>query len=105
MDELNEYSYKTLNVYQDAKKFVVDVYKLLKLFPMANRISDFLGITVGIDISSKGYIVDVYRVPETISEGEFNKRLVKRCCVKKDSYKKVDIRRVLETDDDFILSY
>jgi hypothetical protein len=32
MEELNKYSYKTLNVYQDAKKFVVDVYKLLKLF-------------------------------------------------------------------------
>ena len=46
-------------------------HKLLKLFPMANRISDFFGITVGIDISSKGYISDIYRVPETISEEEF----------------------------------
>lgn len=37
MDELNQYSYKTLNVYQDAKKFVVDVYKLLKLFPSEEK--------------------------------------------------------------------
>lgn len=37
MDELNKYSYKTLNVYQDAKKFVVDVYKLLKLFPSEEK--------------------------------------------------------------------
>lgn len=77
-------------------------YKLLKLFPMANRISDFLGITVGIDVSSKGYILDVYRVPETISEEEFNERLAKRYHVKKDNYKKVDIRRVLEMDEDFM---
>lgn len=53
-------------------------YKLLKLFPMANCIGDFIGITVGIDISSKGYIMDVYRVAETISEEEFNNRLVRR---------------------------
>ena len=37
MEELNKYSYKTLNVYQDAKKFVVDVYKLLKTFPSEER--------------------------------------------------------------------
>ena len=37
MEELNQYSYKTLNVYQDAKKFVVDVYKLLKLFPSEEK--------------------------------------------------------------------
>jgi four helix bundle protein len=37
MEELNKYSYKTLNVYQDAKKFVVDVYKLLKSFPSEER--------------------------------------------------------------------
>jgi four helix bundle protein len=37
MEELNKYSYKTLNVYQDAKKFVVDVYKLLKLFPSEEK--------------------------------------------------------------------
>ena len=77
-------------------------YKLLKLFPMANRISDFLGITVGIDVSSKGYILDVYRVPETISEKEFNERLAKRYHLKKDNYKNVDIRKVLETEEDFI---
>lgn len=34
---MNQYSYKTLNVYQDAKKFVVDVYKLLKLFPSEEK--------------------------------------------------------------------
>lgn len=77
-------------------------YKLLKIFPKANRINDFLGITVGIDISTKGYILDVYRVPETMSEEEFNKRLAKRYCVKKANSKKVDIRKVLETEEDFI---
>ena len=77
-------------------------YKILKLFPMANRISDFFGITVGIDISSKGYISDIYRVPETISEEEFNQRLAKRYCTRKDNYKRVDIRRILETDEDFM---
>lgn len=30
---MNKYSYKNLNVYQDAKSLVVDVYKLLKVFP------------------------------------------------------------------------
>lgn len=77
-------------------------YKLLKLFPMANRISDFWGITVGIDISSKGYISDIYRVPETISEEEFNQRLAKKSCAKKDNYKRVDVHRILVTDEDFM---
>ena len=35
--EMNRYSYKNLNVYQDAKKFVVDIYKLLKLFPSEEK--------------------------------------------------------------------
>ena len=30
---MNRYSYKNLNVYQDAKRFVVAVYKLLDSFP------------------------------------------------------------------------
>ena len=30
---MNRYSYKNLNVYQDAKAFVVAVYKLLNMFP------------------------------------------------------------------------
>ena len=30
---MNRYSYKNLNVYQDAKEFVVAVYKLLDSFP------------------------------------------------------------------------
>ena len=30
---MNRYSYKNLNVYQDAKAFVVAVYKLLNVFP------------------------------------------------------------------------
>jgi len=46
--------------------------------------------------------LDVYRVPETISEKEFNERLAKRYHLKKDNYKKVDIRKVLETEEDFI---
>lgn len=83
------YSIPVKHVCEDTEAY----YKLLKLFPMANRIYDFLGIIIGIDISSKGYILNVYRVPETISEEEFNERLVKRCYVKKDNYKKVDIRK------------
>lgn len=35
--EMNRYSYKNLNVYQDVKKFVVDIYKLLKLFPSEEK--------------------------------------------------------------------
>ena len=34
---MNRYSYKNLNVYQDAKKFVVDIYKLLKHFPSEEK--------------------------------------------------------------------
>ena len=34
---MNRYSYKNLNVYQDAKKFVVDIYNLLKLFPAEEK--------------------------------------------------------------------
>ena len=34
---MNKYSYKNLNVYQDAKSLVVDVYKLLKLFPAEEK--------------------------------------------------------------------
>ncbi len=34
---MNKYSYKNLNVYQDAKSLVVDVYKLLKLFPTEEK--------------------------------------------------------------------
>ena len=30
---MNRYSYKNLNVYQDAKSFVVAVYKLVDEFP------------------------------------------------------------------------
>lgn len=30
---MNRYSYKNLNVYQDAKAFVAAVYKLLDTFP------------------------------------------------------------------------
>lgn len=37
MEEFNKYSYKTLKVYQDAKQFVVNVYKLLKIFPLEER--------------------------------------------------------------------
>lgn len=38
MDEqLNKYSYKSLNVYQDAKILVVSVYRLLKQFPTEER--------------------------------------------------------------------
>ena len=38
MDEqLNKYSYKSLNVYQDAKILVVSVYRLLKQFPAEER--------------------------------------------------------------------
>ena len=35
-------------------------------------------------------------------EKEFNERLAKRYHLKKDNYKKVDIRKVLETEEDFI---
>lgn len=34
---MNEYSYKTLNVYKDAKALVVDVYQLLKQWPVEER--------------------------------------------------------------------
>ena len=34
---MNKYSYKNLNVYQDAKSLVVDVYKVLKLFPAEEK--------------------------------------------------------------------
>ena len=34
---MNKYSYKNLNVYQDAKALVVDVYQLLKTFPVEER--------------------------------------------------------------------
>lgn len=34
---MNKYSYKNLNVYQDAKSLVVDVYKLLKEFPAEEK--------------------------------------------------------------------
>lgn len=34
---MNEYSYKTLNVYQGAKALVVEVYRLLKQYPVEER--------------------------------------------------------------------
>lgn len=34
---MNEYSYQTLNVYKDAKALVVDVYRLLKQYPVEER--------------------------------------------------------------------
>ena len=34
---MNRYSYKNLNVYQDAKKFVVEVYHLLDKFPESEK--------------------------------------------------------------------
>lgn len=34
---MNKYSYKNLNVYQNAKGLVVDVYQLLKTFPSEER--------------------------------------------------------------------
>lgn len=34
---MNRYSYKNLNVYQDAKGLVVDVYELLKSFPVEEK--------------------------------------------------------------------
>ena len=34
---MNEYSYRTLNVYQEAKAWVIEVYKLLKFFPAEER--------------------------------------------------------------------
>lgn len=34
---MNQKSYKTLNVYQDAKKLVVQVYLLLKKFPVEEK--------------------------------------------------------------------
>ena len=36
-EELNKYSYKSLNVYQDAKTLVINVYQLLKQFPPEER--------------------------------------------------------------------
>ena len=35
---MNRYSYKHLNVYQDAKAFVVAVYKLLNDFPDTEKL-------------------------------------------------------------------
>ena len=34
---MTEYSYKTLNVYKEAKALVVDVYRLLKQYPAEER--------------------------------------------------------------------
>ena len=34
---MNEYSYQTLNVYKDAKALVVEVYQLLKIYPVEER--------------------------------------------------------------------
>ena len=34
---MNEYSYQTLNVYKDAKTLVVEVYRLLKQYPVEER--------------------------------------------------------------------
>lgn len=34
---MNEYSYQTLNVYKDAKALVVEVYQLLKQYPVEER--------------------------------------------------------------------
>lgn len=34
---MTEYSYRTLNVYKDAKALVVDVYRLLKQYPVEER--------------------------------------------------------------------
>ena len=34
---MTEYSYKTLNVYKDAKALVVEVYRLLKQYPVEER--------------------------------------------------------------------
>ena len=34
---MKEYSYQTLNVYKDAKDLVVEVYRLLKQYPMDER--------------------------------------------------------------------
>lgn len=34
---MNWYSYKTLNVYKDAKAMVIEVYRLLKQFPSEER--------------------------------------------------------------------
>ena len=34
---MNKYSYKNLNVYQDSKNLVVEVYKLLKEFPAEEK--------------------------------------------------------------------
>ena len=34
---MNEYSYQTLNVYKDAKALVVEVYRLLKTYPVEER--------------------------------------------------------------------
>ena len=37
MLEANKYSYKTLKVYQNAKSFVIEVYRLLQGFPVEER--------------------------------------------------------------------
>lgn len=37
MLEANKYSYKTLKVYQNAKSFVIEVYRLLQGFPAEER--------------------------------------------------------------------
>ena len=34
---MSEYSYQTLNVYKDAKSLVIEVYRLLKLYPAEER--------------------------------------------------------------------
>lgn len=34
---MTEYSYQTLNVYKDAKALVVDIYRLLKQYPVEER--------------------------------------------------------------------
>lgn len=34
---MNNYSYKTLNVYQDAKRLVIDTYRLLRKYPAEER--------------------------------------------------------------------
>ena len=36
---MNKYSYKNLNVYQDVKGLVVDVFQLLKTFPVEEKFS------------------------------------------------------------------
>lgn len=34
---MNKYSYKNLDVYQEAKRFVIDVYKLLNDYPDSEK--------------------------------------------------------------------